>query len=74
MGFNKVMTYELQSMEHEEGFKETLDCWFCVLGRISPHSTTSVRAFGFRIIYWENLFLYVTITQIVWWALFYLGF
>jgi len=31
VGLNKVMTYELQSDEHEEGVKEILDCWFGVL-------------------------------------------
>ena len=35
MTLNKVMTYELQSVEHEEGVKEILDCWFGVLVCIS---------------------------------------
>ena len=32
------------------------------------------RAFGFRIKYWDDLILYVIITQIIWWALLYVGF
>ena len=31
----KVMTYELQSVEHEEGINENLDYWFGVLIFIS---------------------------------------
>ena len=35
MGLDKVMTYELQSVEHKEGVKEILDCWFGILAFIS---------------------------------------
>ena len=35
VGLDKVMTYELQSVEHKEGVKEILDCWFGILAFIS---------------------------------------
>ena len=35
VGLDNRERYELQSVEHEEGIKEILDCWFGVLVCIS---------------------------------------
>jgi hypothetical protein len=43
MGLDKVMTYELQSVEHEKRVKENLDFRFGVLVPIPFHLISSMR-------------------------------